>query len=356
MMDLQSILHALRNPDIYEPWHLRKACLAAAELLAAAPVAQQETADDMDVFRYTAKQVEQSISKGLAILRGAPVAAPAEQGRVTQGMVDQLTGTLDILQDIEKRREEREARRSAPAEQGERVAVCPTLDRECGEYYGGWCATCPKARTKAPAGEVVTFPTGLTRVQKAALILNDAPVAAPAHDREADRARYPDPDFNRWLDESVCDGHIVWEMIGNIASAWDGWNCRPDYSAPVAAPAEPPATKCSHCEYCQQPSDCPYQQEPAEQGERKPESIGIIDKDGAVVLWANQVPRGAFLYAAPVPVADRNAVLTEAATACELLAKSYDNEHNRNLGAAEDMASIAQDCAEEIRSLRSDYA
>lgn len=33
--------------------------------------------------------------------------------------------------------------------QGERVAVCPTLDRECGEYYGGWCTTCPKARTKA---------------------------------------------------------------------------------------------------------------------------------------------------------------------------------------------------------------
>ena len=33
--------------------------------------------------------------------------------------------------------------------QGERVAVCPTLDRECGEYYGSWCATCPKARTKA---------------------------------------------------------------------------------------------------------------------------------------------------------------------------------------------------------------
>jgi hypothetical protein len=73
---------------------------------------------------------------------------------------------------------------AAPAEQGERVAVCPTLDRECGEYYGGWCATCPKARTKAPAGEVVTFPTGLTRVQKAALILNDAPVAAPAEQGE----------------------------------------------------------------------------------------------------------------------------------------------------------------------------
>lgn len=47
-----------------------------------------------------------------------------------------------------------------------------------------------------------------------------------------------------------------------------------------------------------------------------------------------------------------NAALTEAATACDVLAKSYDNEHNRSLGTAEDMASIAEDCAEEIRSKR----
>lgn len=51
----------------------------------------------------------------------------------------------------------------------------------------------------------------------------------------------------------------------------------------------------------------------------------------------------------------RNLILTEAATACELLACSYDNEHNRSLGTAEDMASIAEDCAEEIRSMRADY-
>jgi hypothetical protein len=174
--------------------------------------------------------------------------------------------------------------------------------------------------------------------------LLDAPVAAPA-----------DADPNApWLSLAHMICSDAGSPPGHITARLEA--LRDKIDAPVAAPAEPPATKCSHCEYCQQPSDCPYQQEPAEQGERKPESIGMIDKDGAVVLWANQVPRGAFLYAAPVPVADRNAVLTEAATACELLAKSYDNEHNRNLGAAEDMASIAQDCAEEIRSLRSDYA
>lgn len=59
--------------------------------------------------------------------------------------------------------------------------------------------------------------------------------AAPAHDHEADRQRFPDPDFNRWLDESVSDYHTVWEAVGDIAAAWAGWDNRQFYAAPEPA-------------------------------------------------------------------------------------------------------------------------
>lgn len=76
--------------------------------------------------------------------------------------------------------------------------------------------------------------------------------AAPAHDREADRQRFPDPDFNRWLDESVSDYHIVWEAVGDIAAAWAGWDNRQFYAAPVApagyklVPIEPTESMIMH--------------------------------------------------------------------------------------------------------------
>lgn len=41
--------------------------------------------------------------------------------------------------------------------------------------------------------------------------------------REEDRKLWDDPEFNKWLDESISDaGHIVWDSIPDVGSAWNG--------------------------------------------------------------------------------------------------------------------------------------
>ncbi|WP_233425960.1 zinc finger-like domain-containing protein [Pseudomonas monteilii] len=43
--------------------------------------------------------------------------------------------------------------------------------------------------------------------------------------REQDRQQWQDPDFNKWLDEAISDaGHIVWDAIPDVGSAWNGWD------------------------------------------------------------------------------------------------------------------------------------
>ena len=43
--------------------------------------------------------------------------------------------------------------------------------------------------------------------------------------REQDRQQWQDPDFNKWLDEVISDaGHIVWDAIPDVGSAWNGWD------------------------------------------------------------------------------------------------------------------------------------
>lgn len=62
----------------------------------------------------------------------------------------------------------------------------------------------------------------------------DAQPVAP-RDREADRARFPDPAFNLWLDEGISDaGHTVWDAVGDVQAAWSGWDNRQHYAAPTA--------------------------------------------------------------------------------------------------------------------------
>lgn len=61
--------------------------------------------------------------------------------------------------------------------------------------------------------------------------------------RAEDRARFPDPDFNRWLDEPISDtGHTVWDKIENVCDAWHGWDTRDSYrregAQPISAKAE----------------------------------------------------------------------------------------------------------------------
>jgi hypothetical protein len=65
-------------------------------------------------------------------------------------------------------------------------------------------------------------------------------VQPPARDREADRARFPDPAFNRWLDEGISDaGHTVWDQVGSVVDAWHGWENRPFYAPPQVQQGEP---------------------------------------------------------------------------------------------------------------------
>lgn len=69
----------------------------------------------------------------------------------------------------------------------------------------------------------------------------DAGQAQPvSRDREADRQRFTDPAFNRWLDEGISDaGHTVWDAVGDVQAAWNGWSNREFYTSP---PAHQPLT------------------------------------------------------------------------------------------------------------------
>jgi len=62
----------------------------------------------------------------------------------------------------------------------------------------------------------------------------------PTRDREADRARFTDAGFNRWLDDGISDaGHTVYDAIPDIACAWQGWTAREYYEQPATtAPGE----------------------------------------------------------------------------------------------------------------------
>lgn len=68
----------------------------------------------------------------------------------------------------------------------------------------------------------------------------------PARDREADRRRFPDPAFNKWLDEGISDaGHTVWDSIADTCSAWHGWQSKDFYTFIHAAQSE--FVSCEDC-------------------------------------------------------------------------------------------------------------
>lgn len=50
----------------------------------------------------------------------------------------------------------------------------------------------------------------------------------PDRDREADRRRFTDPDFNRWLDDSITENgeFCVWHQLGSTVDAYAGWTAR----------------------------------------------------------------------------------------------------------------------------------
>ena len=76
---------------------------------------------------------------------------------------------------------------------------------------------------------------------RAALAAQEQAVDKVERNREADRACFPDPNFNRWLDEAVTENgeFTVWDQIGDTCDAWSGWTNRPFY--PSKEQAEPVA-------------------------------------------------------------------------------------------------------------------
>jgi len=67
-------------------------------------------------------------------------------------------------------------------------------------------------------------------------------------DREADRARFLDAAFNRWLDDGISDaGHTVYDTIGSVLDAWHGWQAR-EYYGPKSAQGEHEQRSCEGSE------------------------------------------------------------------------------------------------------------
>ena len=64
----------------------------------------------------------------------------------------------------------------------------------------------------------------------------------PARGREADRARFPDPAFNEWLDTTVTENgeFTVWHLLASTGDALAGWENRPHYVKEQPAEAVAP--------------------------------------------------------------------------------------------------------------------
>lgn len=106
---------------------------------------------------------------------------------------------------------------------GQREVIGHSQNHFCGDELWGEVVYCDSCNLKVAKARIAEL--------EAALAAMGATQQAEARDREADRERFPDTDFNRWLDEVISDsGHIVWHQIGNIEDAWAAWDSRPYYA------------------------------------------------------------------------------------------------------------------------------
>jgi hypothetical protein len=71
---------------------------------------------------------------------------------------------------------------------------------------------------------------------------------AGKRDREQDRIRFPDPDFNRWLDEAITENgeFTAWHALSSTGDAYAGWSVRPDYCAEQAGKGDHESL-CQNC-------------------------------------------------------------------------------------------------------------
>ena len=157
-----------------------------------------------------------------------------------------------------------------------------------------------KAALAAYADDVEATHPYLAKDMRARYALSAQPVAgAVARDRETDRARFPDPAFNQWLDEGISDaGHTVWDQVGSVIDAWHGWENRKFYHDPQAAPPPEPSAQA-----VREPGD-PLHDDAYVRGV----AVGFVEDDSRRTTLLRIADRMQKLAAAPQPAPSAQAV------------------------------------------------
>lgn len=105
----------------------------------------------------------------------------------------------------------------------EPVASDELLERIDNAALGGVC--------QMTVGGKHAFLVDIQRLVADARGATPEPVREP-RDREADRERFTDPNFNRWLDEAITENgeHTVWSALKSTGDAYAAWRAHPDYT------------------------------------------------------------------------------------------------------------------------------
>lgn len=153
-------------------------------------------------------------------------------------IMDDVTG---LLRERWNRRAALAAQPAAEAPAGLDALYKPSDMRDGLEAIRRYGLDTLSGRTDGPADATWYRAAVNEMARRARVALETAPQPAaearPVRNREADRERFTDPEFNRWLDEGISDaGHTVWDAVGDVQAAWQGWNNRQFYAAPPARP------------------------------------------------------------------------------------------------------------------------
>lgn len=116
--------------------------------------------------------------------------------------------------------------------QPERAGVVPDAVREALEHAGQFIAWTQFGDCRAYGPGPIPSAAEVDAEIRSALNAAPPAPAAEKRDREADRQRFVDLDFNRWLDESITENgeFTVWHSLKSTQDAYAGWQCRLSYA------------------------------------------------------------------------------------------------------------------------------